>query len=82
MQNATQPHSISGEVMPGADYSDEERVFLQAIERYKRERDRPFPTWSEVLAILHALGYRPVADPQPLPAPPLDGRCHRPKRHL
>ena len=31
--------------------------FLQAIDDYKRLYDRPFPSWSEVLEILKALGY-------------------------
>lgn len=44
------------------DYSDEETVFMKAMERYKRENRRPFPTWSEVLEVLSSLGYRKVAD--------------------
>jgi hypothetical protein len=39
-------------------YSPEEREFMQAIEAYKRGNNRPFPTWSEVLAVALALGYR------------------------
>jgi hypothetical protein len=35
----------------------EEIEFVRAIDRYKRKFDRPFPTWSEVLAILKELGY-------------------------
>ena len=34
---------------PGSDYSDDERDFLIAMERYKREERRLFPTWREVL---------------------------------
>lgn len=38
---------------------DEETLeFIRAIDTYRRENNRPFPNWSEVLAILHALGYR------------------------
>lgn len=44
------------------DYSDEEREFLQAMDRYKREKKRPFPTWSEALAVLRELGYRKVGE--------------------
>ncbi|MDR3635307.1 MAG: hypothetical protein P4L84_16000 [Isosphaeraceae bacterium] len=29
----------------------------RAIERYKRESGRMFPTWSEVLEVVRALGY-------------------------
>jgi len=46
--------------------TDEQFEFLLAIDRYKRENDRPFPTWTEVLEIIRALGYRKVAEPQSL----------------
>src|SRR5437016_5173256 len=49
------------------DYSDEEILFMKAMDQYKRDNRRPFPTWSEVLEVLRALGYRKVADPTPLP---------------
>lgn len=38
--------------------------FLMAINEYKRVNRRPFPTWSEVLDVMKALGYRKVAEPQ------------------
>lgn len=50
------------------DYSDEETEFMKAMDRYKRENRRPFPTWSEVLEVLRSLGYRRVAEPTPLPS--------------
>jgi len=40
---------------------------MKAMERYKRENRRPFPTWSEVLEVLSSLGYRKVADETELP---------------
>jgi len=43
--------------------SDEQFEFLMAIDQYKRANDRPFPTWTEVLEIIKALGYRKVAEP-------------------
>jgi len=46
--------------------SDEQFEFVMAIDEYKRANNRPFPTWTEVLEIIRALGYRRVADPQPL----------------
>ena len=49
------------------DYDDEETLFMKAMDRYKRENRRPFPTWSEVLEVLRALGYRKVAEPTALP---------------
>jgi len=46
--------------------SDEQFEFLMAIDRYKRKNSRPFPAWTEVLEVIKALGYRKVAEPQPL----------------
>jgi hypothetical protein len=43
-------------------YTDAEQEFMQAVERYKKERKRPFPTWREVLWIAKSLGYRLVAE--------------------
>ena len=40
------------------DYSDEEIIFMKAMDQYKRANRRPFPTWSEVLEVLRSLGYR------------------------
>jgi hypothetical protein len=55
------------------DYSDEEIVFMKAMDQYKRANRRPFPTWSEVLEVLYALGYRKTAEASALPglAPPV-----------
>jgi hypothetical protein len=52
------------------DYSDEEILFMKAMDQYKRDNRRPFPTWSEVLEVLRALGYRKVADQTELPGLP------------
>ena len=49
------------------DYSDDEAEFMKAMDRYKRENRRPFPTWSEVLEVLRSLGYRKVAEPTEMP---------------
>jgi len=46
--------------------SDEQFEFLMAIDEYKRTNTRPFPTWTEVLELIKALGYRKVTEPQPL----------------
>jgi hypothetical protein len=40
------------------DYNDDEIIFMKAMDQYKRANRRPFPTWSEVLEVLHSLGYR------------------------
>ncbi len=49
-----------GEVHAGGDYSDEEREFLTAIDRYKAETNRRFLSWCEVLRVFKRLGYRKV----------------------
>ena len=44
--------------------TDEQFEFIMAINEYKRVNKRPFPSWTEVLDIIKALGYRKVAEPQ------------------
>ena len=39
------------------DYSVAEMEFMQAMQEYKVKSGRMFPTWSEVLEVLKALGY-------------------------
>ncbi len=40
------------------DYGLEELEFMNAMQDYKKRSGRNFPTWSEVLEVLHSLGYR------------------------
>jgi outer membrane protein TolC len=48
------------------DYSAAEVEFMRAIQEYKRASGRLFPTWSEVLEVVHGLGYRrPAAEVAP-----------------
>lgn len=54
--------------------SDEQFEFLMAIDEYKRKNTRPFPTWTEVLEVIKALGYRKVAEPQALGKPKKEPR--------
>jgi len=49
--------------------SQEQFEFLMAMDEYKRKNTRPFPTWTEVLEVIKALGYRKVAEPQSLEKP-------------
>jgi hypothetical protein len=42
------------------DYTEDEVEFMRAMDQYKRDNRRPFPTWSEVLEVIRALGYRKV----------------------
>ena len=46
--------------------SDEQFEFLMAIDSYKKQNARPFPTWTEVLEVIKALGYRKIAEPSAL----------------
>jgi hypothetical protein len=49
------------------EYTDEEIAFMRAMDQYKRDNRRPFPTWSEVLEVLLSLGYRKVESAGPMP---------------
>lgn len=50
-----------GERHVGSEFDADEVEFLRAMELFKRSR--PFPTWTEVLAVLKGLGYRKVETP-------------------
>jgi hypothetical protein len=39
------------------DYNDDEIEFMQALDAYKRTSGRMFPTCSEILEVIRALGY-------------------------
>ena len=49
------------------DYTNDEIEFMKAMDQYKRDNRRPFPTWSEVLEVMRALGYRKVAEQTSMP---------------
>ena len=38
--------------------SDEQFLFVMAINAFKRVNAKPFPTWTEVLEVIRKLGYR------------------------
>ncbi len=46
--------------------NDEQFEFVMTVDRYKRENRKPFPTWTEILEVIKAMGYRKVAEPQSL----------------
>ena len=50
---------------PGSEFTDEELQFLQALQHFKKENRRYFPTFTEVLAVARQLGYRRVAPAEP-----------------
>jgi hypothetical protein len=45
------------------DYSDDEIQFMHALDAYKRTSGRMFPTCSEILEVIRALGYVRVNAP-------------------
>lgn len=42
----------------GSELTTDQVEFGRAMDKYKRENLRPYPTWSEVLGVLKSLGYR------------------------
>jgi hypothetical protein len=44
------------------EYTDEEREFLVAVDRWKGETGTRFPTLTQLLGVLKSLGYRRVVD--------------------
>ena len=46
--------------------TDEQFEFLMTIDEYKKKNSTHFPTWTEVLEVIKAMGYRKVAEPQSL----------------
>lgn len=59
----------------GSEYTDEEREFLIAMERYVRKERRRYPSYTEILNVAKALGWRKVAQPTSLPGVP-DGQVY------
>ncbi len=46
--------------------NDEQFELIMAIDAYKRANNRPFPSYTEILEIIKALGYRKIAEPTSL----------------
>ncbi len=40
--------------------TEDQFEFVMAVQDYKRANNRPFPSWTEILDIIKALGYRKV----------------------
>ncbi len=60
------------------DYTDAEIEFMHALEKYKRSSGRMFPTCSEILEVLCALGYQKTDGPQTTVKTPHEDRCPLP----
>jgi len=50
--------------------SSEELQFIKAVEKYKSENNKQFLSWTEVLKIFKALGYKKASKKSPAPAVP------------
>jgi|GEM_PF-1148241 hypothetical protein len=55
------PSNAYGRDFYGGEYRAEEEEFLRAMALYQKRQGRRYPTWCEVLYVLHCLGYRKVA---------------------
>ena len=44
------------------EYSDDEVLFMHALDAYKRSSGRMFPTCSEILEVIRGLGYAKLTD--------------------
>ena len=42
--------------------TQEQFLFIKAVDAYKRVNNRPFPTWTEVLEVIRKLGYRKTCE--------------------
>jgi len=62
--------SVYAENYHGCDITDEEWAFLKAMEAYQRRWRRRYPSWREVLYVLHCVGYRKVAAAVPADTKP------------
>lgn len=56
----------------GSDMTAEQVEFLLAVASYQRRFARRYPTWLEILHVLHCLGYRKTDEARPVtqPLPP------------
>jgi hypothetical protein len=55
----------------------EELQFIKAIEKYKKINNKHFLSWTEVLKVIGAMGYRKVAKPEATPVT-VRGRAAQP----
>lgn len=56
-QRGGKEQALSSTSESARQYTDDEWEFIKAIDTYKRDNLRMFPSWSEVLAVLKSLGY-------------------------
>lgn len=51
---------------PETEVTTEVLDFIKTLDEFKKVKNRPFPTWSEVLEVLKCMGYRQVDEPKPV----------------
>lgn len=85
MKNAAEARKMSERRRPidpttsERDYFDDETAFMTAMDCYKRDNRRPFPTWNEVLVVLRDMGYRKVAEPSAVPGTTIENELQVPQ---
>jgi hypothetical protein len=55
-KSAAAPYGPRGPSSPDS-MTPEVIEFITAVDAYKRKHQRPFPSWSEILDVVKALGY-------------------------
>ena len=51
---------ICAKRIPEGEMTDEQFEFVMAVDTYKRNNKRPFPTLTEILEIIKAIGYKKI----------------------
>ena len=54
----TRPPPDFSYTYPGSELTDDEVEFGQAMSAYQRRHNVRYPAWSDILFVLHSLGYR------------------------
>lgn len=66
-------HTAYSASLDGSEITPAEWEFLLAITGFQKQFGRRYPTWREILHVLHCLGYRKVADAVPVCEVPPSG---------
>jgi hypothetical protein len=67
-----------GQLCVGSDYTPEELAFFQSMREFQQKNNVKFPTFRDILKVVHAIGYRKVAIPYSVPAPDTLDRRYSP----
>lgn len=59
-----QREGAGDDAFPGCALTADEIEFGKAMHQYKRRTGRLNPSYAEVLAVIHSLGYRKVVEPE------------------